>query len=79
MMTKWQLLKKDMTGKKGVHLQQFDIIHKSRSKPTSEILREKQNYVFTLPPLENLNQEPEKKQNYFYTLPPLLIRKDAPR
>jgi hypothetical protein len=69
-----------MPSKKRVHLQQFGIIHLANPDLTYiRNLREKQNYVSTIPPLENLNQESLEKQNYFYTLPPLLIREDVPR
>jgi hypothetical protein len=69
-----------MPSKKRVRLQQFGIIHLPNPDLTYiRNLRKKQNYVATLPPLENLNQESWEKIKLFYTLPPLLIRVDAPR
>jgi hypothetical protein len=51
-----QLVKMYAKVKKRVHLQQFGINHLPNPDLTYiGTLREKQNYVSTLPPLENLN------------------------
>ena len=48
-----------MSNKKKAYLQQFGIIHLPNPNLTYiRNLREKQNYIYVIPPLENLNQEP---------------------
>jgi hypothetical protein len=54
---------------KGVHLHQFDIIQ-NLDLTYIRTQREKQNYIYTLPPLQNLHLKPFFVI-YFFTLPPV--------
>ena len=67
-----------MPSKKRAYLQQFGIIHLSNPDLTYiRNLREKQNYIYALPPIENLNQEPFSVI-YFFFHPPTWLETTMP-
>ena len=69
-----------MPSKKKAYLQQFGIIHLPNPDLTYiRTLRGKQNYIYALPPLENLNQEPFSVIYFFFSPSHQIRNHDANR